>query len=158
MADRILVDQVVRFAFVIRLASLLLVLLVPTDESTRMVSLVAIVFITVTSGLGLLATPLFTTTARTFPVSTASLLTRSGAAFTTFVVTTTAAAPPASCENKRPRSRRPSYRTPHAPPAARNPVAAVAPVFSIPISEFLFTIGLHCRTRAREGQPFYAKT
>ncbi len=68
MADRILVDQVVRFAFVIRLASLLLVLLVPTDETTRMVSLVAIVFVTVTSGLGLLATPLFTRNVITHPI------------------------------------------------------------------------------------------
>lgn len=63
-----LVDQVVRFAFVIRLASLLLVLLVPAGESTRMVSLVAIVFITVTSGLGLLATPLFTRNVITHPI------------------------------------------------------------------------------------------
>jgi signal transduction histidine kinase len=68
VADRILVDQVVRFAFVIRLASLLLVLLVPTDETTRMVSLVAIVFVTVTSGLGLLATPLFTRNVITHPI------------------------------------------------------------------------------------------
>lgn len=68
MADRILVDQVVRFAFVIRLASLLLVLLVPTSEPTRMVSLVAILFITVTSGLGLLATPLFTRNVVTHPI------------------------------------------------------------------------------------------
>ena len=68
VADRVLVDQVVRFAFVIRLASLLLVLLVPTEESVRVVSLTAVVFITVTSGLGLLATALFTRNVITHPI------------------------------------------------------------------------------------------
>src|SRR5215210_5491437 len=87
--------------------------------------------------------PLLATTARTFPPSTASRVTSSGAPFTTLRVKTAAAAQPRS-EKRRPRSRLPDPLTPHSTPPATNPEAAVAPPVAmfIRIVEFLFTTGI----------------
>ena len=106
-----------------------------------------------------LAMPLFATTARTPPASTASRVTTSGAPLTALRVNT-AAASQGSSENRSPRSRTPEPRTPHATPAATKPSAAAAPPEGdfIPIVESLFITGAYCRTRARGRQPVYAET
>lgn len=54
--DRLLVDQVVRFAFVIRLASLGLVALSPGESSGSVAWITAVLFVTVTSTAGLFRT------------------------------------------------------------------------------------------------------
>ena len=78
------------------------------------------------SPVAALALPLFATTARTPPVSTASRVTTSGAPLTALRVNT-AAVSQESSEKRSPRSRLPASRTPHATPAAIKPEAAVTP-------------------------------
>ncbi|AXT86020.1 hypothetical protein C6I20_13050 [Aeromicrobium sp. A1-2] len=56
MVDQTLVTQVVRYAFVIRLASLVFVVLDPSGVATSLVGYVAVLFITATSALGLYVT------------------------------------------------------------------------------------------------------
>lgn len=60
MDDRTLVEQVVRLAFLLRLASLLLVVFTPSTVVRSPVGLAAIGFITITSALGLYGTHYFT--------------------------------------------------------------------------------------------------
>ena len=94
------------------------------------------------------ALPLFATTARTAPVSTASRVTTSGAPLTTLRVNT-AAVSHGNSEKRSPRSRLPTSRTPHPTPAATKPEAAVTPGERdfIPIVESLFIMRAYCRTR-----------
>ena len=66
--DRLLVDQVVRFAFLIRLASLLLIVLTPGDAISSPVGLVAIGFITLTSTVGLYGTSILTRKVAAHPI------------------------------------------------------------------------------------------
>ncbi|MGH3459350.1 sensor histidine kinase [Aeromicrobium sp.] len=68
MTDRVLVEQVVRFAFLIRLASLLLVVLLPGEAIDSAVGLSAIGFITVTSTVGLYSTNLLTRKVAAHPI------------------------------------------------------------------------------------------
>jgi signal transduction histidine kinase len=67
-ADRGLVDQVVRLAFFLRLASLLLVLLAPSDDVRSAVGIAAVAFITMTSAAGLYATSAFTSRVASHPI------------------------------------------------------------------------------------------
>lgn len=68
MVDSALVQQIVRFAFVIRLASLLFVVLDPAGVATSAVGFAAVVFITISSALGLYATPRVTTLVQAHPI------------------------------------------------------------------------------------------
>ena len=68
MTDRVLVEQVVRFAFLIRLASLLLVVLLPGEAIDSPVGLSAIGFITITSTVGLYGTNLLTRKVAAHPI------------------------------------------------------------------------------------------
>jgi signal transduction histidine kinase len=67
-ADRTLVDQVVKFAFLIRLASLFLVVAMPSDVVRSGFGLAAILFITLTSATGLYLTSAFTTRVAAHPI------------------------------------------------------------------------------------------
>lgn len=67
MVDGALVTQVVRYAFVIRLASLLFVVLDPDAVSTSLVGYLAVLFITATSALGLYATNRLTSSVSAHP-------------------------------------------------------------------------------------------
>jgi signal transduction histidine kinase len=66
--DRSLVERVVKFAFLIRLASLLLVVVLPSDIARSGFGLVAIMFITITSGAGLYGTSVFTRRVAAHPI------------------------------------------------------------------------------------------
>lgn len=68
MDEQALVERVVRFAFLIRLASLLLVVFVPSDISASPVGLVALGFITLTSAVGLYGTTSFTRGVSAHPI------------------------------------------------------------------------------------------
>jgi signal transduction histidine kinase len=68
VADRDLVDRVVKFAFLIRLTSLLLVVATPSDVVRSGFGLAAIAFITVTSGAGLYGTSAFTKRVASHPI------------------------------------------------------------------------------------------
>ncbi|WP_332642754.1 sensor histidine kinase [Aeromicrobium sp.] len=67
MVDGTLVTQVVRYAFVIRLTSLLFVLLDPDAVATSLVGYLAVLFITATSALGLYATDRLTASVAAHP-------------------------------------------------------------------------------------------
>lgn len=67
-ADRTLVDRVVKFAFLIRLASLLLIVAMPSDVVRSGLGLAAILFITLTSAAGLYCTSLFTGRVAAHPI------------------------------------------------------------------------------------------
>lgn len=67
-ADRTLVDRVVKFAFLIRLASLLLVVAMPSDVVRSGVGFTAILFITLTSAAGLYRTSAFTKRIAAHPI------------------------------------------------------------------------------------------
>lgn len=68
MVDKVLVVQVVRFAFLIRLASLLLIFLTPSNIVRTPIGLAAIAFITLTSTLGLYWTKSITRNVVAHPV------------------------------------------------------------------------------------------
>lgn len=68
VADRGLIDRIVKFAFLIRLASLLLVVAMPSDVVRSGVGLAAILFITLTSAAGLYRTSAFTSRVAAHPI------------------------------------------------------------------------------------------
>jgi len=68
MTDRALVEQIVRFAFLVRLCSLLLAFLMPSDELVTPKVLVALAVVTVTSAIGLYRTSAVTAVVRAHPI------------------------------------------------------------------------------------------
>lgn len=67
MVDQALVSHVVRYAFIIRLTSLVFVVLDPAAVSTSLVGYLAVMFITATSALGLYATDRLTRSVAAHP-------------------------------------------------------------------------------------------
>ncbi|TXL62001.1 sensor histidine kinase [Aeromicrobium terrae] len=68
MDEQPLVERIVRFAFLIRLAALLLVVFVPSEISRSPVGLTAVGFITLTSAFGLYVTSSFTSSVSAHPI------------------------------------------------------------------------------------------
>lgn len=68
MTDRTLVEQIVRFAFFVRLCSLLLALLMPSDQLASWRALTALVFVTATSAVGLYWTRTVTAAVHAHPI------------------------------------------------------------------------------------------
>lgn len=68
MDDRSLVNEVVRFAFVIRLTSLLLVMLMPGESLRSVVGVLSLIFIFATSSAGLYLTSIATAKVESHPI------------------------------------------------------------------------------------------